>query len=108
MNNYFRITSYYPEANISFIVDSHEKFTSLADFSLYLLNKGCKIIQIGRAENFQDGNITKIHPATNSFFAPVLLVNLTVITALSPSTVNSTNNKEKRYDKKSQIPERPF
>ena len=62
MNNYFRITSYYPEANISFIVDSYGKFTSLADFSLYLLNKGCKIIQIGRAENFQDGNITKIEP----------------------------------------------
>ena len=62
MNNYFRITSYYPEANISFIVDSYEKFTSLADFSLYLLNKGCKIIQIGRDENFQDGNITKIQP----------------------------------------------
>ena len=24
--------------------------------------KDCKIIQIGRAENFQDGNITKIEP----------------------------------------------
>lgn len=62
MNNYFRITSYYPDANIGFIVDSYGKFTSLADFSLYLLNKGCKIIQIGRAENFKDGNITKIEP----------------------------------------------
>ena len=62
MNNYFRITSYYPDSNISFIVDSYGKFTSLGDFSLHLLKKGCKIIQIGRAENFQDGNITKIAP----------------------------------------------
>ena len=62
MNNYFRITSYYPDSNISFIVDSNGKFNSLGEFSLFLLNKGCKIIQIGRAENFQDGNIIKIEP----------------------------------------------
>ena len=62
MKNYFRITSYYPDNNIGFIVDTYGKFTSLGDFSLYLINKGCKIIQIGRAENFQDGNLTKIEP----------------------------------------------
>ena len=62
MNNYFRITSYYPDSNISFIIDSYGKFNSLGDFSLFLLEKGCKILQIGRAENFQDGNITKIEP----------------------------------------------
>ena len=62
MNNYFRITSYHPESNIAFIVDSNGKFNSLGDFSLRLLSKGCKIIQIGRAENFQDGNISKIEP----------------------------------------------
>ena len=62
MNNYFRITSYYPDNDISFIIDSYGKFNSLADFSLFLLEKGCKILQIGRAENFQDGNITKIEP----------------------------------------------
>ena len=59
-NNYFRVTAYYPAGNVGFIVDSNGKFTTLGDFSLYLLNKGCKIMQIGRAENFQDGNITKI------------------------------------------------
>ena len=62
MNNYFRITSYYPESNISFIVDSNGKFDSLGAFSSFLLKKRCKIIQIGREENFQDGNITKIQP----------------------------------------------
>ena len=62
MHNYFRITSYYPDTDIGFIVDSYGKFNSLGEFSLYLINKGCKIIQIGRAENFQDGNLTKINP----------------------------------------------
>ena len=60
MDTYFRITAYHPDTNIGFIIDSYGKFTSLGDFSLHLLNKGCKINQIGRAENFQDGNITKI------------------------------------------------
>lgn len=61
-NNYFRVTAYYPTGNVGFIVDSNGKFTTLGDFSLHLLSKGCKIMQIGRAENFQDGNITKIEP----------------------------------------------
>ena len=60
MNNYFRITAYYPNEDIGFIVDSYGKFNSLGAFSLFLIDKGCKILQIGRAENFQDGNITKI------------------------------------------------
>ena len=62
MNNYFRITSYYPASDICFIIDSNCIFTSLGEFSAYLIKKDCKIIQIGRAENFQDGNITKIEP----------------------------------------------
>ena len=62
MNNYFRITSYYPNSNIGFIIDSYGKFNSLGEFSSFLIKKGCKIFQIGRAENFQDGNITKIEP----------------------------------------------
>ena len=63
MKTYFRITAYHPDSNICFIIDSNGKFNSLGDFSLFLLGKGCKILQIGRAENFQDGNITKIDPS---------------------------------------------
>ena len=62
MNNYFRITAYYPDSNIGFIVDSNGKFNSLGEFSMFLIKKGCKIFQIGRADNFQDGNIAKIQP----------------------------------------------
>ena len=62
MKNYFRITSYYPASDICFIVDSNGKFNSLGEFSAYLIKKDCKILQIGRAENFQDGNITKSEP----------------------------------------------
>ena len=63
MNTYFRITSYYPESNIGFIIDSNGKFNSLGEFSAFLVKKQCKIIQVGRAENFQDGNIDKIQPS---------------------------------------------
>lgn len=63
MKNYFRITAYYPATNISFIIDSNGKFTELGAFAAYLTKNGCKVIQIGRAENFQDGNFTKIEPS---------------------------------------------
>ena len=62
MKDYFRITAYYPATNISFIIDSNGKFTELAAFATYLIKNECKIIQIGRAENFQDGNFPKIEP----------------------------------------------
>ena len=65
MNNYFRITAYNPIHDISFIIDSNGKFDSLGDFSAFLIKKNCKIIQIGRTENFQDGNIFKIEYCNN-------------------------------------------
>ena len=63
MKNYFRITAYHPTNNISFIIDSNGKFTELGAFAAYLIKNGCKVIQIGRAENFQDGNFSKIPPS---------------------------------------------
>lgn len=59
---YFRITAYYPNANIGFIVDSNGKFEELWQFSAFLVKKGCKILHVGRDEKFQDGNIPKIEP----------------------------------------------
>ena len=62
MKNYFRITAYYPANNIGFIIDSNGKFAELGTFATYLIKNDCKIVQIGRAENFQDGNFDKIKP----------------------------------------------
>ena len=65
MKNYFRITVYSPTHNVTAILDSNGKFDSLGDFSTFLIKKDCKIIQIGRAENFQEANITKIEYCKN-------------------------------------------
>ena len=52
MNNYFRITAYNPENNIGFIADSYGKFEKLWQFSSYLIQHGCKIIEVNNSDNF--------------------------------------------------------
>ncbi len=61
-NNYFRITSYYPAADISFIVDANGKFDAIWRFSSMLVKKGCKILEVSDREHFKDGNIPEIKP----------------------------------------------
>lgn len=65
MNNYFRITAYHPEQNISVIMDSYGKFEKLWQFSAYMVQKGFKVLAVGNDETFFDGNIakeTKVEP----------------------------------------------
>ena len=52
MNNYFRITAYNPEHNIGFIADSYGKFEKIWQFSSYLIQHGCKIIEVNNSGNF--------------------------------------------------------
>ena len=52
MNNYFRITAYNPENNIGFIADSYGKFEKIWQFSSYLIQHGCKIIEVNNSDNF--------------------------------------------------------
>lgn len=59
MSTYFRITAYYPEENISIIIDSNGMFEKLWQFSSHLVKKGFKIIAVGNEESFDDGNIPK-------------------------------------------------
>ena len=62
---YFRITGYIPEKNLSFIIDSYGAYEKLWQFSSALLQKGCKIIEVGSSEKFLDGNIPKLeNPST--------------------------------------------
>ena len=56
-NNYFRITAYYPEDNLSFILDSNGKFEKLWQFSAYLISKGIKVIEASKQEQMLDINI---------------------------------------------------
>lgn len=46
MANYFRITAYHIEQDISAILDSNGRFEKLWHFSSFLVNKGFKIIEV--------------------------------------------------------------
>lgn len=59
MNNYYRITAYYPEKNISVIMDSYGMFEKLWQFSAFLVEKGFNIIAVDKENNFTDGNIER-------------------------------------------------
>ena len=59
MNNYYRITAYHPEKNISVIMDSYGMFEKLWQFSAFLVEKGFDIIAVGKEDNFTDGNIER-------------------------------------------------
>ena len=54
MTNYFRITAYHPEQNISVIMDSYGKFEKLWQFSSYLIQHGCKIVEVNNSDRFLD------------------------------------------------------
>ena len=60
MDNYFRITGYLPEKNLSFIMDAYGAYEKLWQFSSALLQKGCKVIEVGNSDKFLDGNISKL------------------------------------------------
>lgn len=62
MNNYFRITGYYPKADICFIIDCYGKFNELYDFSSYLIDKGVKVVKARAEGRFDFGNIPKAPP----------------------------------------------
>lgn len=59
MANYFRITAYHPARNICAVFDSNGRFEKLWQFSSYLVQKGFKIVEVGNAEKFSDGDFLK-------------------------------------------------
>lgn len=62
MTNYFRITAYHPEHDVSVIADSNGYFSKLWEFSSFFVNKGFKIIAVGTDEKFAAGNFAHILP----------------------------------------------
>ena len=58
-NNYFRITGYYPEKDFCFIMDCYGKFEKLWQFSVYVRDKGIKIIEVSKDGAFLDGNMDR-------------------------------------------------
>ena len=57
MNNYYRITGYWPKENLTFIVDSNGMFEKLWQFSAYLVSKGIEIKEVSKEENLHRQDI---------------------------------------------------
>ena len=64
MSNYFRITVYHPEKNVSAIFDSNGYFEKLWQFSSMLVQKGFKIIAVSDDKSFTCGTLAKVDEDT--------------------------------------------
>ncbi len=67
MSNYFRITAYHPEQDLSIIMDSNGLFEKLWQFSADLVQKGFKIIEVGNDEKFLEGQISLCVPIPDKY-----------------------------------------
>lgn len=56
-NNYYRITAYHPEKDISIIMDSFGLFEKKWQFSADLIRKGFKILEVSDDSQFTEGNL---------------------------------------------------
>lgn len=65
MTKYFRITGYSPKHDICFIMDSNGMFEKLWEFSVFIREHGCKVLEVSLDEKFIDINIDKADPEPN-------------------------------------------
>lgn len=63
MANYFRVTAYHEEENVTCIVDSNGAVSELWELSSHLIKKGFKIKEVGDEHKFLDGLIAKAKPS---------------------------------------------
>ena len=61
--DYYRITAYHSDENISVILDSNGRFESLWDFSSYLVAHGFKILHLSRSDRFAEAGCPNIEPS---------------------------------------------
>lgn len=60
MANYYRVTAYHPEKDISIIMDSYGLFERKWQFSADLIKKGFDILEVSDDSQFIDGNIERL------------------------------------------------
>ena len=60
MANYYRITAYHKEKDISIIMDSYGLFEKKWQFSADLIRRGFDIIEVSDDTQFLDGNIDRL------------------------------------------------
>ena len=103
MENYYRVTAYYPQKNISFIADSNGKFEKLWQFSAYLKSKGCDIIAVSRLENMIDENTPKIDENDKQFVIRTCAMGTSTFSTLK---INGTIYKSLKVGAIEYIPEK--
>lgn len=86
-NNYYRITAYHPEKDISIIMDSYGLFERKWQFSADLIKRGFKILEISDDTQFLDGNIERLTKEYPDKF--ILRANATRKPEYLEQTVNS-------------------
>ena len=67
MNNYFRITAYHPEKDVSVIMDRYGLFEKKWQFSADLIKKGFKILEVSDDTQFTEGNIPLLVKPSNKY-----------------------------------------
>ena len=70
MANYYRITAYHKEKDISIIMDSYGLFEKKWQFSADLIRRGFDIIEVSDDTQFLDGNIEP-KKRISTFFVPM-------------------------------------
>lgn len=67
MANYYRITAYHKEKDISIIMDSYGLFEKKWQFSADLIRRGFNIIEVSDDTQFLDGNISRLTKETDKY-----------------------------------------
>ena len=67
MANYYRITAYHKEKDISIIMDSYGLFEKKWQFSADLIRRGFDIIEVSDDTQFLDGNISRLTEETDKY-----------------------------------------
>ena len=102
MTNYFRITGYLPDRDVSFVMDSYGAYEKLWQFSSELLRKGCKILFVGNSETFSDGTTPKLSAVSKK---PALRAIVSGSPEKEPYTVNDISYSAIRIGDKFYIPD---
>ena len=103
MTKYFRITGYSPEYDICFIMDSNGMFKKLWEFSVFIREHGCKVLEVSSDEKFIDINIEKADSEPNKI---IIRASATGKPTYSEKTIDGVTYKAIEVEGKIYIPER--
>jgi hypothetical protein len=66
MSNYFRVTAYHENENLSVIIDSNGYFNEIWELSALMIQKGFRVLEVSDSSQFLDGNIDRADKDTEN------------------------------------------